>query len=188
MSHKLSTSYNLKVQKLWQSKSQGQNSTHEQARNLKVVKPFTVWPRAKLNEKAKVTVCTMLPTTVLDGTAKSPHNDSHNDGSLSYQKSSFDSSQNGKTQAPTNVKYVQKASTGAKQIKYLEHQIKEAPVNVLDPKPRHSNHMRKVIAKAAISSSGNKLETNDDIPVPMHNHNSAVRLASKTRITYQNKS
>jgi hypothetical protein len=74
---------------------------------------------------------------------------------------------NEKTQAPINVKDVQKASNRAKRIKYLEHQINAAQVNVLDPKLRHSKHMRKVIAKAAVISSGNKLEINDDIPVPV---------------------
>jgi hypothetical protein len=64
-------------------------------------------------------------------------------------------------------KRVEKASNRAKQIKYLEHQIKAAQVNVSDPKPRHPKHMRKVIAKAAVISSGNKLETKDDMPVPV---------------------
>ncbi len=42
---------------------------------------------------------------------------------------------------------------------------------MLDPKPRHSNHMRKVIGKVSIISSqaGNKLGTNDDIPVSVPN-------------------
>jgi hypothetical protein len=44
---------------------------------------------------------------------------------------------------------------------------KAALVNVLNPKPRYSNHLRQAIAKAANISSGNKLETNDDIPVPV---------------------
>jgi hypothetical protein len=97
-----------------------------------------------------------LPTTALDGSALSSLNGSHNDVSLFHEESSFDSLQNWKTQAPTNVKDVQKASNSAKQIKNLEHQIKAAPVNVLDTKPRHSNHMRKVIAKATIKQIGNK--------------------------------
>jgi hypothetical protein len=50
---------------------------------------------------------------------------------------------NEKTQAPINVKDVQKASNRAKRIKYLEHQIKAAQINVLYPKPRHLNHMKK---------------------------------------------
>jgi hypothetical protein len=74
---------------------------------------------------------------------------------------------NEKTQALINVKNVQRASNRAAQIKYLEHQIKAAPVDVLDPKPRYTYHMRKVIAKAAVVSSGSKLETNDDMPVPV---------------------
>ncbi len=74
---------------------------------------------------------------------------------------------NEKTQALINVKDVQKASNRAKRIKYLDHQVKAAQVNVLDPKPRHSNRLKKVIAKAAVISSGNKLETNHDIPVPV---------------------
>ncbi len=94
-----------------------------------------IGPKAKLNGKANV--CTMLPTTALDDRAVSPLNDSHNDVSLLYEEGGFDSPQNGKTQAQTNVKDVQKASNRAKRIKYLEHQIKVAPVNVLDPKPRH---------------------------------------------------
>ncbi len=57
---------------------------------------------------------------------------------------------NEKTQAPINVKDVQKASNRAKLIKYLEHPIKAAQVNVLDSKPRHSNHMKKVIAKVGV--------------------------------------
>jgi hypothetical protein len=61
------------------------------------------------------------------------------------------------------LKDVWKASNRAERIKYLEHQIKVAPVNVLDPKPRHSNNRRQVLAKAANISSGNKLETNDEI-------------------------
>jgi hypothetical protein len=72
-----------------------------------------------------------------------------------------------KRQAPIDVKDVKKASNRAKRIKYLEYQIKATQVNVLDPKPRHSNHMRKVIAKAAVISSRNKMETNHDIPVPV---------------------
>jgi hypothetical protein len=57
---------------------------------------------------------------------------------------------NEKAQAPIEDKDVQSASNRAKQIKFLEHQIKAAQVNVLDPKPRHSKHM-----------------TNDNIPVPV---------------------
>jgi hypothetical protein len=136
-----------------------------------VVKPF--WPRAKLNKKANM--CTMLPTTSLDGSAVSPLNNSHNDVCVLHEEGWFNSPQNGKTQALTNVKDVQKASNCAKKIKLLEHQIKAAPVNVLDPKPRHSNHMRKVIVKAANISSGNKLETNDDIPVPVRQGSSSGR-------------
>jgi hypothetical protein len=74
---------------------------------------------------------------------------------------------NEKTQALINVKDAQKASNRAKRIKYLEHRVKAAQINVLDLKPRHSSHMKKVIAKAAVISSGNKLETNHDIPVPV---------------------
>jgi hypothetical protein len=150
--------HDTETELLRQIKSQGKDSTHEEAR--KVVKPFG--PRARLNEKANV--CTMLPTTALDGSDVSPLNDSHNDVSLLYEEGSFDSPQNGKTQALTNVKDTRKASNRAKRIKYLEHQIKAAPVNVLEPKPRH---LRKVIAKAATISPGNKLETNYNIPVPV---------------------
>ncbi len=57
-------------------------------------------------------------------------NDLHNDVIILYEEGGFDSPQNGKTQAPTNVKDVRKASNRAKQIKYLAHQIKVAPVNV----------------------------------------------------------
>ncbi len=74
---------------------------------------------------------------------------SHNCSSLFYDDGEFDSLKNGKTQVQINVKDVQ-ASNRAKRIKYLEHQIKAAQVNVLDPKPRHSNHMKRVIAKAAV--------------------------------------
>jgi hypothetical protein len=59
---------------------------------------------------------------------------------------------NEKTQAPINVKDVQKASNRAKRIKCLEHQIKAAQVNVLNPKPRHSNHMKRLIAKAGVET------------------------------------
>jgi hypothetical protein len=72
---------------LRQSKSQGKDSTHEEAR--KVVKPF--WPRVKLNEKANM--CTMLPTTALDGSVISPLNYSHNDISLLYEEGCFDTPQ-----------------------------------------------------------------------------------------------
>jgi hypothetical protein len=58
--------------------------------------------------------------------------------------------ENEKTRAQINVKNVQKASNRAKRIKYLEHQIKAAEVNMLKPKPRHSNHMKKVIAKVGV--------------------------------------
>jgi hypothetical protein len=51
-----------------------------------VVKPFG--QSAKLNEKADV--CTMLPTTALDGSATISH-DSHNDISLFYEDGGFDS-------------------------------------------------------------------------------------------------
>jgi hypothetical protein len=43
---------------------------------------------------------------------------------------------NEKTQALIKVKDVQKAFNRAQWIKYLEHQIKAAQVNVLDPKTR----------------------------------------------------
>ncbi len=62
--------------------------------------------------------------------------------------------EHGKTQAQINVKDVQKASNRAKRIKCLEHQVEAAQVNVLDPKPGYSNQMKKVIAKAAVISSG----------------------------------
>jgi hypothetical protein len=69
----------------------------------------------------------MLPTTALDGSAVSSLNGSHNDVSLFYEESCFDSPKNGKTQAQTNFKDVQNAFNRAKLIKYLEHQIKAAP-------------------------------------------------------------
>jgi hypothetical protein len=78
-----------------------------------------------------------------------PLNDIHNDVSLLFEEGS----QNGKTQAQTNVKDVRKASNPAKRINNLEHRIKAAPVIVLDPKPRHSIHMSKVLANAANISS-----------------------------------
>ncbi len=112
--------HDTETELLRQSKSQGKDSTHDEAR--KVVKPFG--PKAKLN------VCTMMPTPALDGNAVSSFNGSHNDVNLFYEESSFDSPQTGKTQALTNAKDVQKASNRAKLIKYLEHQIKAAPVNV----------------------------------------------------------
>ncbi len=72
----------------------------------------------------------MLPTPTLDGSAVSSLNGNYNDVNLFYEESSFDSPQNGETQALTNAKDVQKASNRAKLTKYLEHQIKAAPVNV----------------------------------------------------------
>jgi hypothetical protein len=65
-------------------------------------------------------------------------NHTYNDVSLFYEESGFESPQNGKTQAQTNVKDVQEAFNRAKRIKYLDHQIKAAPANVSDTKPRHS--------------------------------------------------
>ncbi len=63
------------------SKSKGKDSTHEETR--KVVKPYG--PRAKLNKD----VCTMLPTTSLDGSGVNSH-DSHNCSSLFYDNGGFD--------------------------------------------------------------------------------------------------
>jgi hypothetical protein len=100
----------------------------------------------------------MLPTISLDDSDVNSH-DSHNCSSLFYDDGGFVSLQNGKTQAPINVKDVQKASNRAKRIKYLEHQIKAAQVNVLDPMPRHSNHMKKMIAKAGVHSIDASQET-----------------------------
>ncbi len=100
-------------------------------------------------------MCTIMPTTSLDDSDVNSH-DSHNCSSLFCEDGGFDSLQNGKTQARTNVNDVQKASTRAIRIKYVEQQIKAAPVNGLDPKRRHSNDMGKVIGKDTIISSGNK--------------------------------
>ncbi len=69
---------------------------------------------------------------------------------------------NEKTQALINVKDVQKASNRAKLIKYLEHQIKAAQVNVLNPKPRHSNHMKKLIAKAGVEIPLSQISSQHD--------------------------
>ncbi len=137
------------------SKSEGKDSTHEETR--KVVKPFG--PRAELNQKANV--CTMLPTTSLVDSNVNSH-DSQNCSSLFYDYGGFDSLQNGKTQAQINVKDVQKASNRAKRIKYLEHQVKAAQVNVLDPKPRYSNQMKRVIAKEAVEIALSQISSQHD--------------------------
>jgi hypothetical protein len=91
---------------------------------------------------------------------------------------------NEKTQGPINVKDVQKASNRSKWIKYLEHQVKESQVNVLDPKPcvkskaKTFESYEKVIVKATVINYGNKLETNHDtpVPVPHGNKQSAVDI------------
>ncbi len=70
--------------------------------------------------------------------------------------------ENEKAQVLINVKDVQKASNCAKRIKYLEHQIKAAQVYVLDSRPRHSIHMRKVIAKAGVESSLSQISSQHD--------------------------
>ncbi len=80
------------------SKSKAKVSNHEETR--KVVKPY--WPRFELNKN----MCTMLPTTSLEDSDVNSH-DSHNCSSLFYYDGGFDSLQNGKNQAPINVKGVQ---------------------------------------------------------------------------------
>jgi hypothetical protein len=105
--------HDTETELLWQRKSKGKYSTHEEVR--KVVKQFG--PRAELNKKANV--CTMLPTTSLDDSNVNSH-ESHNSSILFYEDGRFDSLQNGKTRAQTNVKDVQKASNRAILFKYLE--------------------------------------------------------------------